>query len=204
MGIRNQSQARDAHIWTLRMAMVMLTLLCLAEAAVIFYRQNRFIVQIPPDLSKGALIKPGEYIAPNAYVFAHYFWRTLNDWPVSGKNDYKAQITANQCYFTPTFLRWLQDNYEQKVRAGELDRIRSMHVTQPFDLKLVHTFPHNQFGVELSMRITEVVGKEVVKNTEILYPLRVVPDNRPCNQMGLALDGFYEEPRRLDTPEKTP
>ena len=36
MGIRNQSQARDAHIWTLRMAMVMLTLLCLAEAAVIF------------------------------------------------------------------------------------------------------------------------------------------------------------------------
>jgi integrating conjugative element protein (TIGR03746 family) len=203
MGIRNHSQARDAHIWTLRMALVFITVLALAQAAVIIYRQNRIIVQIPPDLSKGALIKPGEYLAPNAYVFAHYFWRTLNDWPTSGKTDYKAQITTNQCYFTPTFLRWLQDNYEQKVRAGELERARSMHVTQPFDLKLVRAFPGNEFGVDLTMRITEVVGKEVVKNTEISYPLRVVPDNRPCNQMGLALDGFYEEPRRLDTPEKT-
>ena len=76
------------------------------------------------------------------------------------------------------------------MRAGELDRIRSMHVTQPFDLKLVHAFPHNQFGVELSMRITEVVGKEVVKNTEILYPLRVVPDNRPVTKWALPSMDF--------------
>ena len=79
-----------------------------------------------------------------------------------------------------------------------------MHVSHPFDLTLVTTLPANEFGVNLTMRITETVGKEVVKSTEIGYPLRVVPDNRTCNQMGLALDGFYEEPRRLDIPEKTP
>ena len=71
MGIRNQSQARDAHIWTLRMAMSDSRLLCLARGSGDFLSPESFYRADTAGLNKGALIKPSEYLAPNAYVFAH-------------------------------------------------------------------------------------------------------------------------------------
>jgi integrating conjugative element protein (TIGR03746 family) len=198
MTIRSPIQARDYHIFTLRLALVCVTLLCIIILAIFARQQNRFIVQIPPDLSKGAMIKPGELLPSGSYVFAHYMWRTLNDWPANGKNDYKANIMANECYASPAFKRWLLDNYETKAKDGELDRTRYTQITRVYAPEFVKRSPPDGFVVELQMRIVERLNNEVIKTTEIIYPLRVIPDNRACNNMGMSLDGFYAQPRRVD------
>ncbi len=198
---RHAISARDSHIWTLRAGLVVLTLITLGLIALLYARQNAFTVHVPPDLSRGAQLKPGELLAPNAYAFAHNIWRELNEWRVSGKNDYPAAIKTYSCYVTPSFGRWLTHNFEEKQKAGELDRTRSLATLQPFNLEMVKPMGDNGYAVAIAFRLYEQVSGQEVKDTGIVYPLRVVPDNRSCNQMGMALDGFYDQPARIETEE---
>jgi integrating conjugative element protein (TIGR03746 family) len=198
MSERHILQNRDSHIWSLRIALIMLVTITVVQLVIINNHQKYITVHIPPDLSKGALIKPGEYLAPSAYVFAMHVWKQLNDWPVSGKSDYKAVIEVNQCYLTPKFAAWLIDNFTQKMSAGELDRKRTVHSVKPFDEAMVSNQGANVYLVGLTLHLMEQLGKETIKDTAIFYPLRVVPDTRSCNKMGMALDGFYDEPKRVE------
>lgn len=199
MSERHILQNRDSHIWSLRIALLMLAIICGVQLVIINNQQNDITVHVPPDLSKGALIKPGEYQAPNAYVFATHMWQVLNSWPASGKTDYKAAIEVNQCYLTPKFAGWLIDSFAQKMRDGELDRKRTVHSVKPFDESMVKNQGANVFLVGITLHLLEQLGRETIKDTTIFYPLRVVPDTRACNKMGMALDGFYDEPKRVDT-----
>jgi integrating conjugative element protein (TIGR03746 family) len=202
MSERHILQNRDSHIWSLRIALLVVSIIAVIQLVIINSHQKDITVHIPPDLSKGALIKPGEYMAPNAYVFAMHMWRTLNDWPASGKSDYKAAIEVNQCYLTPKFAAWLSDSFAQKMREGELDRKRTVHSVNTYDEGMVKNLGANVYLVGLTLHLIEQLGKETIKDTTIFYPLRVVPDTRACNKMGMALDGFYDEPKRVDTEAK--
>jgi hypothetical protein len=102
MDARNALSSRDSHIWTLRVVVIALSAVIFGLLGIVYTKQNVFRVQIPPDLSKGALIKPGEYLAPNSYMFAHFVWRELNDWKVSGKVDYTGHCF---CGGTHVFCR---------------------------------------------------------------------------------------------------
>lgn len=198
---RHAIHARDAHIWTLRMALVFLTVICVCLLGVIYHKQNRFTIQVPPDLTKGALIKPGELQIPNSYAFAHYIWQQINEWPVSGKADYPKKIKDYACYLSPSFLKWLEANHTEKLSRGELERTRTMTSTHVYDKAFVQPMGNNTFNINLSMRVTERILEQKtdtpLKDIELVYPLRVVSDNRSCNEMGMALDGFFEQPRRV-------
>lgn len=194
----NILQNRDSHIWSLRVALFFTAIIAIFELAIIAGRDDTLTIQIPPDLSKGALIKPGEFQPAHAYIFAVHMWRALNDWPVSGRNDYKSSIEVNECYVTPKFAAWLVDNYAQKLRDGELERRRSVSLVDAFNDEIVKALGANTYAVYLTTHINEQIDKETIKDTKILYPLRVVADNRKCNRMGMSLDGFYEEPKRVE------
>lgn len=198
---RHAIHARDAHIWTLRMALVLLAIICVALALAIYHKQNTFTIHVPPDLSKGALVKPGELQVPNTYVFAHHIWQQINEWPVSGKSDYSKKIKDYACYLSPSFLKWLEANQSEKLSRGELERTRTITSIRVYDKSYVQAMGGNTFNVLLAMRVTERIIEQKtdtpLKNIELLYPLRVVPDTRSCNEMGMALDGFYEQPQRL-------
>jgi integrating conjugative element protein (TIGR03746 family) len=195
---RNALSARDSHIWTLRIGALVLSLTVLFLLGIIYSKQNVFRIQVPPDLSKGAIIKPGEYLASNSYMFAHHIWRELNDWKVSGKVDYAARIKTYECYVTPAFKRWLEKNYAEKNAQGELDRTRVLSTIKAFDESMVIDMGNNTYRVDLHMNLTESIKNSDVKNISIRYPLRVLPDTRSCNLFGQSLDGFYAEPDRID------
>ena len=73
-----------------------------------------------------------------------------------------------------------------------------MSLVDAFNDEIVKALGANTYAVYLTTHINEQIDKETIKDTKILYPLRVVADNRKCNRMGMSLDGFYEEPKRVE------
>lgn len=195
---RNAILSRDSHIWTLRMFVLAQLGALLFLIWVLFQRQSDITVHIPPDLSKGATVKPGVLLAPTSYSFGMYVWRGLNDWPESGARDFNANMDKYRCYITPDFERWLRKSEKEKRREGELDRTRTMTEVLPFNPQFVTHIGSNVFSIALVMRLQERVGGMVVKDTHMNYSLRVVPDNRHCNDMGMAIDGFVFDPTRAE------
>ena len=194
---RNGISSRDSHIWTLRMGGIVLVAIIAGLLTLIGLKQNMFTVQVPPDLSHGARVKPGEYQSSSSYVFAHHIWREMNDWKVSGKVDLPARIKTYECYVTPAFKRQLEKIKVEKSANGELDRTRTMTSDAAFKDSFVKELGGSTFVTYLYMHIIERIDGSEVKNVHIRYPLRVVPDNRNCNRFGQALDGFYSEPERI-------
>jgi integrating conjugative element protein (TIGR03746 family) len=195
---RNAISARDSHIWTLRMALVIVGCIALALAGILYTRQNDFFLHVPPDLSHGANIKPGELQAPNAYAFASFIWRGLNDWPLTGKTDYPTNIKKLECYVSPAFLQWIQKNAKEKNDSGELSRTRSLSLDDAFTSDMVDPIGNNVFDVALTAKVHERIEGLAIKDIIVRYPLRVVADTRSCNLMGMALDGFYAQPERTE------
>jgi len=198
---RNAISARDSHIWTLRMALVIVSVIAAGLAGLLYSKQNDFFLHVPPDLSQGANIKPGELQAPNSYAFANFVWRGLNDWSNAGKTDYPENIKKYACYVTPTFLQWIQKNQKEKTEAGELGRTRSLSIDDPYSPDMSKPIGNNSFEVALTTKIHERIEGLPIKDIIVRYPLRVVPDTRRCNLMGMALDGFYAQPERTE-PEQ--
>lgn len=195
---RNALHSRDSHIWTLRMVLLLLTGLLFLQSMVIYTRQNELTVHVPPDLSKGATLKPGALQAANSYAFAIYVWRNLNDWGINGKDDYEKLINEYQCLVTPEFEQWLRKNLAHKKQEGELDRTRVLFEKNSYKPEFVSELASNVFSVTLLMKIQERVKSVVIKDVVMNYSLRVVPDARKCNVMGMALDGFIVDPTRAE------
>lgn len=195
---RNALHSRDSHIWTLRIVLLLLIGLLLLQTAVIYTRQNDITVHVPPDLSNGAVLKPDELQGVSAYAFAMYVWRNLNDWGVSGSDDYKRLIDEYQCLITPEFESWLRKNEDQKRRQGELDRTRVLSDINLYKPEFVTELSKNVFSVALLVKIQERVKSVVIKDVAMSYSIRVIPDKRKCNPMGMALDGFMFDPTRAE------
>lgn len=195
---RNAVSARDSHIWTLRVGFIMASALSAGLLVTIDNKQNDFNCHIPPDLSRGANIKPGELQAPNSYAFASNVWRSLNDWEHEGKVDYINNIKKYECYVTPTFFTWLKENAKQKEDAGELGRTRNLSMEDAYADGMSTPMGNNVFAVTLTTRVHERIEALPIKDIIVRYPLRVVPDTRKCNAMGMALDGFYAQPERTE------
>lgn len=199
---RQGINARESHIWSLRMAILVLFLICVGLITAIVLRQNEFTMQIPPDISQGALVRPGEYFEPNAYVFALHVWREINHWPKSGSREYLALINEHKCVVTPAFLQWLRNNVTEKERQGELDRSRTLVPIGAYQKSLVRPLGGNTFAVYLNVSIEEAIRGRPLRTVAIHYPMRVVPDHRSCNPFGMALDGFDSAPQRITEESK--
>lgn len=198
---RNALTARDSHIWTLRMALMLLIGLLAGVIYLFSAAKNDFTCHVPPDLSRGGKIKPGDLVGPNSYSFANYMWREINEWQASGKTEFAANIEANRCYLSVDFYNWLKKLEAHKKNTGELDRERRLVPIQQFRPNMAKKLGDDLYVVYLDMRLTETVAGEVVKDIGMRYPLRVYADHRDCNVMGMAVDGFESEPTRFDLPE---
>ncbi len=200
--IRNSLTARDSHIWTLRIANVLLVALLAVAMAVIYYLNTQIEVQVPPDISKGAVLKHGELQKPNVYNFALTVWKDLNSWPTSGKKDYGGKAEKYTCQITPEFMSEIAKHIEKKHKKGELDRARELYDELAYKREFVTDLGNNTFSVALLMHLVERVNYTPVKDVYMQYSIRVVPDSRACNEFGMALDGFANDPYRTEITEE--
>lgn len=164
-------------------------------------------VYLPPQIPQNGLTtKTNEIPAATIYAFAYYVWQNLNYWPGNGMDDYKANISKLSPFLTPRFIAFLRNDYDHRQNGGELHlRISAMQglYGSAFQASDVTYLGHDTWQVKLTMRLTERMNMndQTVKDTEIQYVLRVVryPINANVNPWGLALDGFAQDPERVNT-----
>ena len=143
----------------------------------------------------------GEIPKPSIYSFAYQVWQGINYWPQTGTQDYKMDIRTNWYYLSSQFQSdLLQDESDLKA-SSQLGRQRFMEglAGEAYEPTSVKQLSSDTWEVDLKMRLTEYSNHQVVKDVEILYPLKVMRKNvsEKFNPYGLVLEGFVSEPQRL-------
>jgi integrating conjugative element protein (TIGR03746 family) len=205
---RNKVDAQKAHIISLRMGVIALTLV----SAGLWYgwqsAPTSLTVHVPPDLRSGSTRKWWDVPPENIYSFALYIFGQLNRWPTDGEADYQRAIYALQSYLTPSCRTFLEGDFEFRRAAGELrDRVRGVYevlgrgYSDDPELRVTQ-LDADSWLVKLDLNADEYYAAEPVKRVVVRYPLRVIRfDIDPeRNKWGLALDCYQGTPQKLILP----
>jgi integrating conjugative element protein (TIGR03746 family) len=164
---------------------------------------SRLTIYLPPDIQNGATLKAGSIPDPLIYSFAYEIWQELNYWQGESGDDYSKNINTYWSYLTPQFKAELLEDYADLKASGQVQRIRYLQGLSgaAYDSINVKKIGNDTWEVDLRMRLTEIKNNQVVKDVEIIYPIRITrtnvsPQNNPY---GLALAGFISEPQRQKT-----
>ena len=193
---RNKLTAQQSHIWTLRMILAALLVLLGVSQYHIQTKVTEIRAHVPPDLSSGAALSHNKPHPANAYIFSRYIFLRLNDWE-DGNTDFKKHIESYECYVSSRYKKQLMDTYHDKRKKGELTRTRRTKPLGSYSDSLVSTLSSNTYLVWLDVNITEEVNNYPVKDINVRYPIRVTTSDRPCNKMGLELDGYEYTPEQF-------
>lgn len=199
-----RKEDRDVQIILLQKRFVIILLLiCAALFTGWMSAPSRLTVYIPPDIQNGSTVKANSIPDPLIYSFAYEVWQELNYWPKEGETDYKKNIQEYWPYLTPRFKTELLEENEELKASGQLQRVRYTQGLSgsAYDPGNIKRLSNNTWEVDLKMRLTEYKNGQVVKDLEIIYPLRVTRVNLSPRQnpYSLAIDGFVAEPKRLNT-----
>jgi integrating conjugative element protein (TIGR03746 family) len=160
-------------------------------------------IHIPPNITNGATFKANEIPASFLHSFSYEIWQGINYWSQDGAQDYSKNLHAYAAYITPRFQGELLQDYEDLKTTGQVQRQRSLHgaAGAVFESAAVKKLSGDSWEIDLTMRLQEHRNNQVVKDVEILYPLRVIrwDISSEKNPYGLALDGFVSQPVRLKT-----
>ena len=200
--LKKALDGRDSHILTLRILIGILAIALFYSIAGWKAAPEHIKIDIPPDLRSGSTRGIQERHPFNVYAFGYYIFQQMNNWPVEGVEDYKKQINRLSCYITPRFKGELERDYEQRLKRHELNRTRALQEMpdRPYTDKRVYVESGDSWVAFYDVNIKETFRSEIVKDIFVRYPVRIVRlDVDPeCNLWGLALDGFYKNPKRLE------
>ena len=200
--LKKALDGRDSHILTLRILIGILAIALFYSIAGWKAAPEHIKIDIPPDLRSGSTRGIQERHPFNVYAFGYYIFQQMNNWSVEGVEDYKKQINRLSCYITPRFKGELERDYEQRLKRHELNRTRALQEMpdRPYTDKRVYVESGDSWVAFYDVNIKETFRSEIVKDIFVRYPVRIVRwDVDPeCNLWGLALDGFYKNPKRLE------
>lgn len=186
-----------------KVTIFIITGLCALFALGWMYAPSQMTVYIPPNISNGATIKAGEIPQPLIYSFAYEVWQEINYWPHEGTMDYANNLHTYWSYLTPRFTADLLQDETMLKTSGQEQRQRVMQGMEgaAYDSNSVKKLSDNTWEVDLTMRLCEYKNNQIVKDVEILYPLKVVrmDMSQKNNPYGLVLAGFVRPPVRLKT-----
>jgi len=156
----------------------------------------------PPDLRYSSLTEQ-EHVPPTSvYSFASYIYTLLNTWSENGAVDYKKNASQLNAYFTPSYFSYVFKDADLRLSQNELTgrtRVVSPADGAAYSDAAVKIIGPDAWVVYLDLHVVERIDNNVVKDTYVRYPIRVVKReiSRAVNPWQLALDGFYSTPERL-------
>ncbi len=182
---------------------VLLFLLCALFCVGWMTAPSRLRIYVPPDISNGATINVSEIPAPLIYSFTYEVWQELNYWPDDGSKNYQKNLHSYSAYLTPEFQAELLQEYKDLLTGGQIQRQRFIQGASgsAFDTTVVKKLSRDAWEVDLKVRLMEYKNNQLVKDVEILYPLKVIRHDvsNSLNPYGLAISGFIAPPQRLKT-----
>ncbi len=204
--LKKALDGKNSHIFTLRVVIVVLVIFLFIAMMGWNNSPKNISIDIPPDLRSGSTRGIDERHPFNIYAFGYYIYQQMNYWPVEGVNDYQENIQRLSCYITPKFKEQLKRDYEKRLKDHELNRARALQEMQdrPYSDKRVFVESKESWVAYYDVNVKETFKSETVKNIFIRYPIRIVKwdVNPECNLWGLALDGFYRKPARLENSKQ--
>ncbi|MHC8334107.1 PFL_4703 family integrating conjugative element protein [Pseudomonas sp. LB3P25] len=208
---KNEVMHLQSHVKTLRMCSAGLFTLVLVAGAGWWHAPSELTVHVPPDLRSGSTRKWWEVPPESVYAFTFYIFQQLNRWPTDGEEDYDRNLQSLSAYLTPGCRSYLQADYEQRRRSGELrKRVRGLYEIPGRGYgddpeTRVKVVSDRDWIVTLDVNADEYHGTEQVKRALVRYPIKVVRlDIDPeLNPFGLALDCYAGAPQRISAPANT-
>lgn len=172
-----KKEDRDTTIISVQKKFIgILFILCVLLGVGWITSPSRLRIYIPPDISNGATLKVNEI--PNAliYSFAYELWQELNYWPEDGTKDYQKNLHTYATYLIPGFQAELLQEYTDLNNTGQIQRQRYAQGIsgEAFDKANVKKLSSDTWEVDLKMRLMEYKNNQLVKDIEVLYPLKVV------------------------------
>lgn len=206
MSYRKKVDAQYAHIVSLRIALGLMAVVCLALAYGWWSAPRELTVHVPPDLRSGSTRKWWDIPQESVYAFGLYIFQQMNRWPTDGETDYQDNIYRLDAYLTSSCKAYLQKDYELRRNAGELrKRERGVHEIPGRgvdDSQEQHVIQHsiNDWTVNLDITADEYYGGERVKRALARYPLLIIrsdvdPEKNP---FGLQWDCYDGSPQRIE------
>ncbi|MEZ9997904.1 PFL_4703 family integrating conjugative element protein [Vibrio sp. 10N.261.46.A3] len=205
--LRSALSGRDAHIRSLRVALVCVTSVALFSLWGWHQAGEGIIVHTPPDLTSGTSKPWWEVPKPNVYSFGVQIFTQINRWANEGAVDYEQNLHQYRAYLTPQCFSTLQQDLSQKRTRGELsgrERSLSQIPSLGFDEQRVISKGRDAWVVNADLELKEYVSNELVKHNIIRWPLKVVryDIDRNANPWGLALDCFDSAPKTVQFANK--
>lgn len=206
MSFRKRVDAQQAHIFSLRIAVIVLGAVSLSAFYGWHKAPEELTVHVPPDLRSGSTRKWWEIPPENVYAFGFYIFQQMQRWEKNGDDDYQDNITRMASYVTPSCKEYLQKDYEIRRNAGELRRrernvseIPGHGLTDP-GVQRVIEIGINDWTVNLDLLADESVNGERVKRAMTRYPLSIVradvdPEKNP---FGLMWNCYASNPQRIE------
>lgn len=199
-----KKQERDnALIRTQACFIGVLFLVCVLLSVGWMTAPSRLRVYIPPDISNGATLKVNAIPEALIYSFSYEVWQELNYWPEDGSHDYPKNLHTFAAYLTPEFKAELTQEFNELLASGQIQRQRFIQgeAGSAYDITQVKKLNADTWEVDLKVRLMEYKNNQLVKDTAILYPLRITRHDVSTsnNPYGLAIAGFMAPPQRLKT-----
>lgn len=196
-----------AHVIALYVIIVLLFILALVAMYGWKTAPKDLSIHIPPNLDYGGVVKVGEVPKSVVYAFAHFFFQQLNTWRGDGSVDYANNLSMLRHYLTPRFRAQMQNEIDEKNRAGELrGRIRTVQeiLGRSFSDDRVQNLGHGRWRVWLDYELRETLLGVTIKSPYVRYTLEVVRYNiDPWNNpWGLALDTYSTQRITLEEAEQ--
>lgn len=202
--------AQKAHIKTLRIALLVIILICIA----LWYGWSKspesLTIHVPPDLRSGSTRLWWDIPPENVYAFSYYIFGQLNRWPTNGEEDMPRNLHRLQHFLTPSCRETLDSEMKSRRLAGEMrNRVRGVYEIPgrgyPDDPTFrVKQLDNNTWRVMLDISADEYFMAEPVKRALARYPIKIIRyDIDPeLNPWGLAFDCYTGKPQLLEIEEK--
>ncbi|UMZ10681.1 MULTISPECIES: PFL_4703 family integrating conjugative element protein [unclassified Pseudomonas] len=206
MSFRKKVNAQEAHILSLRIALLLMTMIAAYMAYGWKTAPSDLTIHVPPDLRSGSTRKWWDVPPESVYAFGFYIFQQMQRWPRDGEEDYLANISRLDGYLTPSCRDYLKKDYELRLNAGEL-RKRERSVSEIpgrgiSDQSGEHTNVKsiNDWIVNLDLIADESVAGERVKRALARYPLHIIrSDTDPeKNPFGLLWNCYAGDPQRIE------
>ncbi|MCS2611042.1 PFL_4703 family integrating conjugative element protein [Halomonas dongshanensis] len=210
--LRNALGARDAHIVTLRVMIIVLVFACTGLGLGWYSAPKHLTISIPPDLRSGSTQKWWEKPPSAVYAFTTYVWQQINRWPTDGEADYRRNLYAYSPFLTPSCQAELNEDYRFRNQRNELNqRERSVfeipgrgfsdEASGPGSVEIVS---QDQWIVNLDLAVKETYAGTPIRDVYMRFPIRVVrADGDPQNnKWGMQIDCLARPAQRLQVPQE--
>lgn len=181
--------------------LIVLLIILAGSIATTYYALETIEVSLPPDPSKGALLKRGVKEESAIYTFALWHFQKLQHWPIAGHTDYRKNIDDLIPLITPECKGYLDRDFDRRRRKGELaNRIRHIepYGEMHYEEKRVRSLGPERWVVIADYVIKEWYLGQEIKSVPLRYYISVAETSvNEKNRYGLRLNCFHKNPENI-------